>query len=53
MLLSLLQLQEKAMNLSAKVYEQAAKEQQENSNNETSNDDSKKDDVQDAEYEEK
>lgn len=47
------QLQEKAMNLSAKVYEQAAKEQQENSNNETSNDDSKKDDVQDAEYEEK
>ncbi len=46
-------LQEKAMNLSAKVYEQAAKEQQENSNNETSNDDSKKDDVQDAEYEEK
>lgn len=47
------QLQEKAMNLSAKVYEQAAKEQQENSNNETSNNDSKKDDVQDAEYEEK
>ena len=47
------QLQEKAMNLSAKVYEQAAKEQQENSSNETSNDDSKKDDVQDAEYEEK
>lgn len=47
------QLQEKAMSLSAKVYEQAAKEQQENSNNETSNDDSKKDDVQDAEYEEK
>ena len=48
------QLQEKAMNLSAKVYEQAAKEQQENNNNnETSNDDSKKDDVQDAEYEEK
>lgn len=46
------QLQEKAMNLSAKVYEQAAKEQQENSSNETSNDDSKKDDVQDAEYEE-
>lgn len=46
-------LQEKAMNLSAKVYEQAAKEQQESSNNETSNDDSKKDDVQDAEYEEK
>ena len=46
-------LQEKAMNLSAKVYEQAAKEQQENSNNETVNDDSKKDDVQDAEYEEK
>ncbi|MBD9098947.1 molecular chaperone DnaK [bacterium] len=46
-------LQEKAMNLSAKVYEQAAKEQQENSNNEASNDDSKKDDVQDAEYEEK
>ena len=46
-------LQEKAMNLSAKVYEQAAKEQQENSNNETANDDSKKDDVQDAEYEEK
>ena len=46
-------LQEKAMNLSAKVYEQAAKEQQENSNNKTSNDDSKKDDVQDAEYEEK
>ena len=46
-------LQEKAMNLSAKVYEQAAKEQQENSNNETSKDDSKKDDVQDAEYEEK
>ena len=47
-------LQEKAMNLSAKVYEQAAKEQQENNNNnETSNDDSKKDDVQDAEYEEK
>ena len=34
-------LQEKAMNLSAKVYEQAAKEQQENSNNETVNDDSK------------
>ena len=47
------QLQEKAMNLSAKVYEQAAKEQQENSSNETANDDSKKDDVQDAEYEEK
>ena len=47
------QLQEKAMNLSAKVYEQAAKEQQENSSNETSNDDSKKDNVQDAEYEEK
>ena len=46
-------LQEKAMNLSAKVYEQAAKEQQENSNNETANADSKKDDVQDAEYEEK
>ena len=46
-------LQEKAMNLSAKVYEQAAKEQQENSNNETANDASKKDDVQDAEYEEK
>ena len=46
-------LQEKAMNLSAKVYEQATKEQQENSNNETANDDSKKDDVQDAEYEEK
>ena len=46
-------LQEKAMNLSAKVYEQAAKEQQENSNNETANDDSKEDDVQDAEYEEK
>lgn len=46
-------LQEKAMNLSAKVYEQAAKEQQANSNNETANDDSKKDDVQDAEYEEK
>ena len=46
-------LQEKAMNLSAKVYEQAAKEQQENSSNETANDDSKKDDVQDAEYEEK
>ena len=46
-------LQEKAMNLSAKVYEQAAKEQQENSSNETSNNDSKKDDVQDAEYEEK
>ena len=46
-------LQEKAMNLSAKVYEQAAKEQQENSSNETTNDDSKKDDVQDAEYEEK
>ena len=46
-------LQEKAMNLSAKVYEQAAKEQKENSNNETANDDSKKDDVQDAEYEEK
>ena len=46
-------LQEKAMNLSAKVYEQAAKEQQENSNNETANDDSNKDDVQDAEYEEK
>ena len=46
-------LQEKAMNLSAKVYEQAAKEQQENSSNETVNDDSKKDDVQDAEYEEK
>ena len=42
-----------AMDLAAKVYEQAAKEQQENSNNETSNDDSKKDDVQDAEYEEK
>ncbi len=46
-------LQEKAMNLSAKVYEQAAKEQQENSSNETANDESKKDDVQDAEYEEK
>ena len=46
-------LQEKAMNLSAKVYEQTAKEQQENSSNETANDDSKKDDVQDAEYEEK
>lgn len=46
-------LQEKAMNLSAKVYEQATKEQQENSSNETANDDSKKDDVQDAEYEEK
>ena len=46
-------LQEKAMNLSAKVYEQAAKEQKENSNNETANDDSKKDAVQDAEYEEK
>ena len=46
-------LQEKAMNLSAKVYEQAAKEQQENSNNETANDASNKDDVQDAEYEEK
>ena len=46
-------LQEKAMNLSAKVYEQAAKEQKENSSNETANDDSKKDDVQDAEYEEK
>ena len=46
-------LQEKAMNLSAKVYEQAAKEQKENSDNETANDDSKKDDVQDAEYEEK
>ena len=46
-------LQEKAMNLSAKVYEQAAKEQKENSNNETANDNSKKDDVQDAEYEEK
>ena len=46
-------LQEKAMNLSAKVYEQDAKEQQENSSNETANDDSKKDDVQDAEYEEK
>ena len=46
-------LQEKAMNLSAKVYEQAAKEQQENSSNETTNDDSKKDAVQDAEYEEK
>lgn len=46
-------LQEKAMNLSAKVYEQAAKEQQENSSNETANNDSKKDDVQDAEYEEK
>ena len=45
-------LQEKAMNLSAKVYEQAAKEQQTTeSNNQT--DTSKKDDVQDAEYEEK
>ena len=45
-------LQEKAMNLSAKVYEQAAKEQQSSENNDQT-DTSKKDDVQDAEYEEK
>ncbi len=45
-------LQEKAMNLSAKVYEQAAKEQQATENNDQSNT-SKKDDVEDAEYEEK
>ena len=45
-------LQEKAMNLSAKVYEQAAKEQQTSESNDQA-DTSKKDDVQDAEYEEK
>ena len=45
-------LQEKAMNLSAKVYEQAAKEQQTTESNDQT-DTSKKDDVQDAEYEEK
>ncbi len=45
-------LQEKAMNLSAKVYEQAAKEQQTSESNDQT-DTSKKDDVQDAEYEEK
>jgi len=47
-------LNETAMALATKVYEQAAKEQQEN--NETSeetNKDDKKDDVMDAEYEEK
>ena len=42
-------LQETAMELGAKVYEEAAKNQE---NNETSNEEDKKDDVIDAEFEE-
>ena len=45
-------LQEKAMALATKVYEQVQKEQAANSNT-TSDSNSKKDDVQDAEFEEK
>ncbi|HIT10017.1 MAG TPA: molecular chaperone DnaK [Candidatus Onthousia faecigallinarum] len=45
-------LQEKAMALATKVYEQAAKENQSNNNSEPKNDNNK-DDVQDANYEEK
>ena len=43
------ELQETAMELGAKVYEEAAKNQE---NNETSNEEDKKDDVIDAEFEE-
>ena len=46
-------LQEKAMALASKVYEQAAKENSANNNTEDKKEDSKKDDVQDADYEEK
>ena len=46
-------LQEKAMALVSKVYEQAAKENSANNNTEDKKEDSKKDDVQDADYEEK
>ena len=51
-------LNESAMALATKVYEQAAKEQQDAANNEEKKEDkkdkkSKKDDVMDAEYEEK
>lgn len=45
-------LQEVAMKLATKVYEEAAKEQQNNESNETSSDE-KKDDVEEASYEEK
>ena len=51
------ELNEKAMALATKVYEQAAKERQAQEGNEASSDDeeksSKKDDVQEANYEEK
>jgi len=50
------ELQEKAMALATKVYEQAAKERQESENSSTDEDDkkdSKKDDIQEADYEEK
>ena len=46
-------LQEKAMALATKVYENIQKEQQEAQNNTESTDETKKDDVQDASYEEK
>jgi molecular chaperone DnaK len=46
-------LQEIAMKLAQKVYEQAAKEQQENANNETTEETKKNDDVEEANYEEK
>ena len=46
-------LQEKAMALATKVYEQAARENQANSENTTSEESSSSDDVEEAKYEEK
>ena len=46
-------LKEKAMQLGAKVYEEANKKAQEQSNNESSSDSKKDDEVVDAEFEEK
>ena len=46
-------LQEKAMALATKVYEEAAKQQQANNENTESSEDNKNDDVKEAEYEEK
>ncbi|MBO5095661.1 MAG: Hsp70 family protein, partial [Bacilli bacterium] len=46
-------LQEVAMKLAQKVYENAAKEQQANAESTTENTDSKNDDVEEASYEEK
>ena len=46
-------LQEKAMELGAKVYEEAAKKAQEAQNADDSSSDKKDKDVKDAEYEEK